>query len=62
MPKVRTHFDPIYGEHEGGTDIYPDANGRYHLFDEDELRVEAAPMQHTIPCVGYVITEKVSLS
>ena len=100
---MRTRFDPIYGEHEGGTDIYPDANGHYHLFDEDELRVQvidthtpsppspqhtythiqafarlalfystvthsrsltislplqAAPMQHTIPCVGYVITEK----
>ena len=38
--QVRTRFDPIYGEHEGGSDIYPDANGHYHLFDEDELRVE----------------------
>lgn len=55
---MRTRFDPVYGEHEGGTDIYPDASGAYHLFDEDELRVQAAPMQHTIPCVGYVITEK----
>ena len=61
MPKkavVKTTFDPYYGELEGGRDILPDENGNYHLLDEGDLVVKAAPMQHTIPCVGYVITEK----
>lgn len=58
IPLVRTRFDPLYGEHEGGTDIYPDENGCYHLLDDAEFSVHAAPMQHTIPCVGYVVREK----
>ncbi len=61
MPKkaiVKTTFDPYYGELEGGRDILPDENGNYHLLDEGDLVVKAAPMQHTIPCVGYVIMEK----
>lgn len=55
---VRTRFDPNYGEREGSRDIYPDANGHYTLLDDDLFVVQAAPMQHTIPCVGYVVTEK----
>jgi ribonuclease Z len=57
-PQVKTRFDSNYGEQEGGRDIYPDKNGHYHLFDEEELSVLAAPMQHTIPCVGFVVQEK----
>lgn len=58
VPVVKTRFDPLYGEYEGGRDIYPDKNGCYQLLDDSEFTVQAAPMQHTIPCVGYVIAEK----
>jgi ribonuclease Z len=58
IPMVKTRMDPRFGEEEGGRDIYPDENGHYHLFQEGELRVQAAPMQHTVPCVGYVVAEK----
>mmetsp|Transcript_53859 Transcript_53859/g.94017 ORF Transcript_53859/g.94017 Transcript_53859/m.94017 type:complete len:322 (+) Transcript_53859:3-968(+) len=44
-------------ERAGGTDIYPDENGHYHLFKEDGYSVSAAPMVHTVPCVGYVMKE-----
>ena len=57
-PVVRTRMDSRFGEVNGGRDIYPDEHGHYHLFDEGELRVQAAPMQHTVPCVGYVVAEK----
>ena len=57
-PTIRTRFDPNYGEREGSRDIYPDKNGCYHLFEEGGFTVSAAPMQHTVPCVGYVVTEK----
>lgn len=55
---VRTRFDPNYGEREGSRDIYPDANGHYSLLDDDAFVIQAAPMQHSIPCVGYVVKEK----
>lgn len=55
-PIVRTKFDSSYGEKPGGRDIYPNDNGHYDLFD-GELSVKAAPMQHSIPCVGFVISE-----
>jgi len=55
---IRTRFDPNYGEREGSRDIYPDANGHYTLLDDDAFVVQAAPMQHSIPCVGYVVKEK----
>jgi ribonuclease BN (tRNA processing enzyme) len=41
----------------GGRDIYPNAEGYYELVSESGMTVTAAPMQHTIPCVGYVTTE-----
>lgn len=54
---VRTRLDVHYGEQSGGRDIYPDENGHYQIFTEGDLTVQAAPMQHTVPCVGFVITE-----
>mmetsp|Transcript_2852 Transcript_2852/g.6135 ORF Transcript_2852/g.6135 Transcript_2852/m.6135 type:complete len:494 (-) Transcript_2852:63-1544(-) len=57
VPVVRTRFDSNYGEREGSRDIYPDSNGHYHLFTEEGITVKAAPLQHTVPCVGYVVTE-----
>lgn len=53
-------MDPQYGE-RGGRDIYPDSNGVYNVVTEEdgvEMTVKAAPLTHTIPCVGYVVTEK----
>eukprot|EP01031_Cornospumella_fuschlensis_P027341 gene27341-33026_t len=53
-------MDPQYGE-RGGRDIYPDSNGVYHVVTEEDgemMTVKAAPLTHTIPCVGYVVTEK----
>ena len=54
---VRTRLDPAYGEQPGGRDIFPDEQGHYHVLAEGELTVQAAPMQHTVPCVGFVVTE-----
>lgn len=56
-PQLRTRFDPMYGEREGGRDIFPDADGHYHLFSDKGVTVKAAPMVHSIPCVGYVVHE-----
>lgn len=59
VPKITTQCDSTYGERPGGRDIYPDENGIYHLEEatEDHLGVKAAPMQHSVPCVGYVVQE-----
>ena len=55
---MRTKSSALYGERPGGQDIYPDKNGHYFLFDEDGMKVQAAPTEHSVPCVGYVVTEK----
>lgn len=55
---INTSFVPRFGEREGGRDIYPDENGIYHLASDDVLTVKAAAIQHTVPCVGYVVEEK----
>ncbi len=57
-PVVKTRFDSRFGEVAGSRDIYPDENGHYLLFEEGDMKVHAAPMQHTVPCVGYVISER----
>jgi ribonuclease Z len=57
-PMVRTRFDPFYGEAPGSRDIYPDEDGFYRLFEDEEVYVAAAAMQHTVPCVGYMVKEK----
>jgi ribonuclease Z len=63
------HLDPspLYGEVEGGRDIYPafdhplshDGAPVYEVENENDgdLKVYAAPMSHGIPCVGYVVQE-----
>lgn len=30
----------------------------WEVEDEDDVRVYAAPMSHSVPCVGYVVQEK----
>lgn len=59
-PRLYSAFqaDPAFGELPG-TDVAPDANGVWHLPGDDAiLGVAAAPMVHTVPCVGYVVTER----
>jgi ribonuclease Z len=51
-----------YGERPGSTDIYPQPDGSYRLVDEGTddhnfLKVIAAPIRHTVPCVGYVVED-----
>lgn len=59
VPQVKTRYDPNFGERPDCKDIYPDEDGVWNLFDDEgELSVQAAAMRHTIPCVGYVVTEK----
>lgn len=56
---------PLYGEIDGGRDIYPiynhslssDGAPVWEVEDEEDVRVYAAPMSHGIPCVGYVVDE-----
>jgi ribonuclease Z len=57
-PMVRTRQEAVYGEVEGSRDIYPNAEGIYQLFEDEDTVVMAAPLQHTVPCVGYVVQEK----
>ena len=55
----------MYGEIEGGRDIYPEYNHPmsvggapvWQVEDEEDVKVYAAPMSHGIPCVGYVVEE-----
>lgn len=55
-----------FGEIDGGRDIYPiydhpssrDGAPIWAIEDSEEVRVLAAPMSHSIPCVGYVVEEK----
>lgn len=56
----------MYGEVDGGRDIYPiyghpkssDGAPVWELFDEDDVRVYAAPMSHGIPCLGKRLNER----
>jgi ribonuclease BN (tRNA processing enzyme) len=57
----------LFGEvEEGGRDIDPvydhpsssDGAPVWEVEDEEEVKVFAAPMSHSVPCVGYVVQEK----
>jgi len=56
---------PLYGEIEGGRNIYPvydhplssDGAPVWEVEDEEDVKVYAAPMSHGIPCLGYVVEE-----
>ncbi len=64
--KMNLEPSRLFGELEGGRDIYPiydHALGRdgapvWEVEDEEDVKVFAAPMSHSIPCVGYVVEEK----
>lgn len=64
----RLNLEPstLYGEVEGGRNIYPIADHPMSVDgapvwdvvdDETDVKVYAAPMSHGIPCLGYVIQE-----
>ena len=49
-----------WGEQPGGRDLAPDADGVswWKLLETgDGMRVRAAPLQHSVPCVGFVVEE-----
>jgi ribonuclease Z len=64
--QVKLEPSTLYGEVDGGRDIYPVMNHPLStdgapvwevVDDEEDVRVYAAPMSHGIPCVGYVVEE-----
>jgi ribonuclease Z len=57
--EITIDYNPAFGEKLGGRDYFPDKNYVYHLTDQNEtLQVQAAPLEHTVPSVGYVVQEK----
>jgi ribonuclease Z len=60
-PRIETRADSAYGERAGGKDIYPNSFGEYKLTETADAVVYAAPMEHTVPCVGFVFQEKMKL-
>jgi ribonuclease Z len=47
-----------WGEVEGGSDLHPSDDARWWtLVRTDELVVSAAPVTHTVPTVGFVVSE-----
>lgn len=64
--KMNLEPSSLFGETEGGRDIYPiydhpmsgDGAPVWEVEDEEDVKVFAAPMSHSIPCVGYVVEEK----
>jgi ribonuclease Z len=62
---MQLEASPLYGEIEGGRNIYPEYNHAlssdgapvWEVEDEEDVRVYAAPMSHGIPCIGYVVEE-----
>jgi ribonuclease Z len=64
--RVELEPTPLYGEIDGGRDIYPNYNHPFcsdgapiwQVEDEGDVKVYAAPMSHGIPCVGYMVKEE----
>lgn len=38
--------------------IYPDVQGVWHIYEDEKVTVKAVNLHHTVPCWGYVVTEK----
>ncbi|CDJ66825.1 hypothetical protein, conserved [Eimeria necatrix] len=51
---------PAPFEISGRGDIEPNADGSYVAFEDSEIVVTAAPIRHLVPCVGYILTEKIN--
>lgn len=55
----------LFGEVDGGSSIYPDyshskaSHGApvWAIYEDNDVSVFAAPMSHSIPCLGYVVEE-----
>ena len=52
----------VWGETCGSCDLSPTAGDAdrtvmWKLFENEELSVTAAPVEHTVPCVGYIVHE-----
>ncbi|GAB5371784.1 hypothetical protein AAMO2058_001609600 [Amorphochlora amoebiformis] len=50
-----------YGENIGGKNIYPDSDGVWTLIDnhrETGLSVKATALRHTVPTVGFALSER----
>jgi len=59
QPSIQLQRSFLYKETDEGDDLYPDDDGVWHLVHEREgASVRAAPMKHTVRCVGYVIEEQ----
>lgn len=64
-PTLNLKANSLFGEIDGGRNIYPlynhpkCVNGApiWEVEDEGDIRVYAAPMCHNVPCVGYVAGE-----
>jgi len=62
---LRVSCDPHLPFELEGDDIFPEKvpmdDGsealQWRLFEDDNVAVRAAPLQHTVPCVGYVVRE-----
>ena len=62
---MKLEASPLYGEINGGRNIYPsydhsmasDGAPVWEVEDEEDVKVYAAPMSHGIPCLGYVVEE-----
>eukprot|EP00551_Chaetoceros_affinis_P007625 CAMPEP_0203664702 /NCGR_PEP_ID=MMETSP0090-20130426/2068_1 /ASSEMBLY_ACC=CAM_ASM_001088 /TAXON_ID=426623 /ORGANISM="Chaetoceros affinis, Strain CCMP159" /LENGTH=683 /DNA_ID=CAMNT_0050528037 /DNA_START=630 /DNA_END=2681 /DNA_ORIENTATION=- len=65
-PMMNLEPSPLFGEIQGGRDIYPiynhphcvDGAPIWEVEDEGDVKVHAAPMSHGVPCVGYVVNEE----
>ena len=64
--KMNLQPSRLFGEVDGGRDIYPtydhphssDGAPVWEVEVNEDVKVCAAPMSHSVPCVGYVIEEK----
>ncbi|XP_072019904.1 zinc phosphodiesterase ELAC protein 1-like isoform X2 [Amphiura filiformis] len=58
-PDHDAQCDPHHpNEMHDGTNIRTDEQGRWKVTEDDNFVVWAAPLQHRIPCFGYVIHQK----
>lgn len=65
-PRMDLERSSDFGEVEGGRDIFPvydhplsvDGAPIWEVEDEGDVRCRAAPMSHSVPCVGYVVEEE----
>jgi len=57
FPEIQLWCEKKFGRFGQGQTILPDNRGIYTLFDQDGVTVYAAAIQHSLPCVGFVVSE-----